>query len=119
MLTVTEIPAWTVIVAAPQTAAFTVEQAWMPTEAAATPVTLPFAAAVALATSRDFQVTVVAKPESALTEATSWTVWPIEMVAPSGATLTLWTTFAGPTTVTSSPQAATPAATSPDHSSER
>ena len=112
----------TMTVALPQTAVLNVEQASMATVPAVTAVTSPVALTVAMAVLVERQVTVVAMPASALTEAVIWSCVPTWMVAGFGPTLMLCTPStggAGGVTVTSSPHAATPNATRPDHSRER
>jgi hypothetical protein len=114
----------TMTVALPQTAVLNVEQASIATVPAVTAVTRPvLAPTVAMAVLVERQVTVVTTPTSAFTDAVIWRVVPTWIVAGFGPTVMLWTVAAGGgaggVTVTSSPHAATPAATRPDHSRER
>jgi hypothetical protein len=115
-----------VIDALPHTVTTAVEQAVGETDPVPTAVSNPLALMVATVVgvpAGNDQVTVVATPASALTAADIWSVEPTGIVTPLGATLMLWTVAAGGgaggCTVTSSPHAATPAATSPDQSRER
>jgi hypothetical protein len=110
-------------VALPQTAGTRTEQAMIATEPEpeAAVVTTPVCALIeAFDGSLVLHVTArLVTPASAFTAALNGIVTPLPTVTPFGATLMLRTVGSGSFTVTSSPHAATPATSKPDHSIDR